>query len=146
MDDQQYDNTNRGAIFAALQSEWLSGTGKVNIDGTEYQVAVVRRTNQDGTETRDLYVKVGRLFPNKSDNEKAPALSGPFDWMGGKKRIAGWNVKTPKGVELLSVRVSDAEGQQGGGHQQAGPAVPPASDPFATNALGEYLGDDIPFT
>ena len=73
-----YDNTDRGSFFKPRADESLLVQGKLDSQGTEYRIAVVKASLPDGGTARDVYVKVGTMYENdKSLNEKAPDFSGP---------------------------------------------------------------------
>ena len=67
-----YDNTDRGSFFKPRADESLLVQGKLDSQGTEYRIAVVKASLPDGNTARDVYVKVGTMYENdKSLNEKA---------------------------------------------------------------------------
>ena len=74
-----YDNTDRGSFFKPRADESLLVQGKLNSEGSEYRIAIVKASLPDGGTARDVYVKVGTMYENdKSLNEKAPDFSGPL--------------------------------------------------------------------
>ena len=65
-----YDNTDRGSFFKPRADESLLVQGKLNSEGSEYRVAIVKASLPDGGTARDVYVKVGTMYENdKSLNE-----------------------------------------------------------------------------
>ena len=98
--DQQYDNNNKGVLYMQTKTNLsLIGTGTLNDDGEEKRIAITRDTMPDGQVVRDVYVKVGRMWDNSSDNPSAPQISG-------EKRIAAW-LKDSKAGQILSLEVSE---------------------------------------
>ena len=74
-----YDNTDRGSFFKPRADESLLVQGKINSNGNEHRLVIVKASLPDGGTARDLYVKVGTLYENdKSQNAKAPDFSGPI--------------------------------------------------------------------
>ena len=59
-----YDNTDRGSFFKPRADESLLVQGKLNSNGNEYRMVVIKASLPDGGNARDLYVKVGTLFEN----------------------------------------------------------------------------------
>ena len=105
MADQTYDDTNRGAAFTPFPTQSLILQGKINVDGTEKKVLLVKDTTKDGKSIVEMYEKIGVLFENdKKGNEKAPDYSGPL--MGDLKRIAGWK-KMKDDRPYMSFQISD---------------------------------------
>ena len=105
-----YDNTDRGSFFKPRADESLLVQGKLNSEGSEYRIAIVKASLPDGGTARDLYVKVGTLFENdKSQNEKSPDFSGPVQLPNQeKRRIACWKTVSNDGnTKFLSARIGD---------------------------------------
>ena len=69
MSEQEYDNTNRGAMFVNSYKEDGDNrpdfTGQIDVEGVEYKVAGWKRTSGKGTRFISLSV-------DKKDDEKAP--------------------------------------------------------------------------
>jgi hypothetical protein len=120
MADQTYDDTNRGAAFTPFPTQSLILKGKVNVDGVDKKVLLVKDTTKDGKNIVEMYEKIGVLFENdKKGNDSAPDYSGP---MGDTKRIAGWK-KMKDDRPYMSFQISDKT--QGGG---AAPQSPLSDD------------------
>ena len=121
---EQYDDTNRGAAFTPFPTQQMILQGKLNVEGADKKVMLVRDTTRDGKQIIEVYEKSGTFFENdKKGNESAPDYSGPF---GDDKRLAGWK-KMKDGKPYMSFQVSD---KMSGGSK-------PTADPLQ--------GDDIPF-
>jgi hypothetical protein len=119
-----YDDTNRGAAFTPFPTQQMILQGKLNVEGADKKVMLVRDTTRDGKQIIEVYEKSGTFFENdKKGKESAPDYSGPF---GDDKRLAGWK-KMKDGKPYMSFQVT--EKMSGGGK--------PATDPLQ--------GDDIPF-
>ena len=121
---EQYDDTNRGAAFTPFPTQQMILQGKLNVEGADKKVMLVRDQTRDGKQIIEIYEKAGTFFENdKKGNESAPDYSGPF---GDSKRLAGWK-KMKDGKPYMSFQVSD---------KMSGSAAP-TTDPLQ--------GDDIPF-
>jgi len=110
-----YDNTDRGSLFKPRADESLLVQGKLNSDGDEFRLVVVKASLPDGGTARDVYQKVGTMYENdKSLNEKSPDFSGPIT-LGGqdKRRIAAWKTVSKDGnTKFLSCRIGDSTPRQ----------------------------------
>lgn len=139
-DGSGYDNTNSGIIFQPHQDQTLSGQGKINIDGADHQLVIIRQPiKRDGALELVVYQKIGVLFVNeKKENEKAPQFSGPVD---GGKRLAAWTGEKD-GRRYMSLKISDRDGGQR--RQGDDRSAPPAqqNDGWGGN---DFPDDEIPF-
>ena len=71
-----YDNTDRGSLFKPRADESLLVQGKLNSQGDEFRLVVVKASLPDGNTARDVYQKVGTMYENdKALNEKSPDFS-----------------------------------------------------------------------
>ncbi len=103
---QQYDDTNSGVMFQPHVDQEFIGQGKINIEGQENRMIVIReKLSKDGSPTLVMYQRMGVLFNNESDNEAAPAYSGPLD-QHPNLRVAAWR-GDKDGRSYLSMRVSE---------------------------------------
>ena len=105
-----YDNTDRGSFFKPRADESLLVQGKLDSNGTEYRIVVVKASLPDGGTARDVYTKIGTMYENdKSQNEKSPDFSGPITLPNGdQRRIACWKTVSKDGqTKFLSARVGD---------------------------------------
>jgi hypothetical protein len=122
---EQYDDTNRGAAFTPFPTQQMILQGRLNVEGADKKVMLVRDKTRDGKQIIEVYEKAGTLFDNdKKENGSAPDYSGPF---GDSKRLAGWK-KMKDGKPYMSFQVSD---------KMSGGAAASTTDPLQ--------GDDIPF-
>ena len=74
-----YDNTNKIALFEPRGKENVTKAGRININGVELKSVIVDAVTAKGKTVSEVYVKIGAIFPTKSDNEKAPHYSGPIE-------------------------------------------------------------------
>ena len=105
-----YDNTDRGSFFKPRADESLLVLGKLNSNGDEHRIVVIKASLPDGGTARDVYVKVGTMYENdKSQNEKSPDFSGPVQLPNQeKRRIACWRTVSKDGdTKFLSARIGD---------------------------------------
>ena len=100
----EYDNTNTGAVFQP-NGEELSGTGTLNDKGNENRIAVVKASSKDGSTVRDIYLKIGRMWENDSQNAMAPQFTGQIDLPSDNSRVAAW-VKQGSYGTMLSLKLS----------------------------------------
>ena len=123
MADQQYDDTNRGAAFTPFPTQQMILQGKVNVEGVDSKVVLVKDQTKDGRGIVEVYQKMAVMFDNdKKGNDAAPDYSGP---VGEDKRIAGWR-RIKDGKPYMSFQISDK--QQG--QQSASSSLPEDSIPF----------------
>lgn len=105
----EYDNTDSGAAFAPKYSKMIL-EGPINDNGTDGRIAVVQSSTEDGTVIRDIYMKIGTLFPNEAADEssdkfnpKAPKYTGPF----GNRRCSVWTAMTKNNAPYMSFKIQD---------------------------------------
>ena len=97
--------------FKPRADESLLVQGKLNSDGSDYRIVIIKASLPDGGTARDVYVKVGTMYENdKSLNEKAPDFSGPVTMPDQeKRRIACWKTVSQDGnTKFLSARIGDS--------------------------------------
>jgi len=113
MSDQEYDDTNKGAAFQPFRDQELLLQGKLDVDGNEFNVVIVRQPiRRGGDPVLKIYQEAGVMFPNDSDNEKAPAYSGPLN-IGVNLRVAAWRRESKNGSPFLSMAVSEKQSDAG---------------------------------
>ena len=107
--DQQYDDTNRGAAFTPFPTQQMILQGKVNVEGVDSKVVLVKDQTKDGRGIVEVYQKMAVMFDNdKKGNDAAPDYSGP---VGEEKRIAGWR-RMKDGKPYMSFQISDKQQSQ----------------------------------
>lgn len=148
----EHDNTNSGVFWTPHESQRLSGQGKLNINGAEGRIVIIREpVKRDGEPQLVVYQKIGVLFPNdKKGNDKAPDFSGPLDNVP-NHRVAGW-AGEKEGRRHMSLKVSRKEPRDSGG--QHGPDDDDGWSKHKTNSQqqsnqgggwGSDMDDEIPF-
>ena len=122
MADQQYDDTNRGAAFTPFPTQQMILQGKVNVEGVDSKVVLVKDQTKDGRGIVEIYQKMAVMFDNdKKGNDAAPDYSGP---VGEDKRIAGWR-RMKDGKPYMSFQISDKQqGQQAASSPLQGDSIP----------------------
>ena len=97
-----YDDNNKGAAFKPFDTQRLILQGKLNDQGKDIKVVLVKEQTKDGKNIIEVYEKVGVLFENdKKGNEAAPDYTGP---LGMVRRIAAWKrMKDDKPFMTFSV-------------------------------------------
>lgn len=125
--DKVYDDTNTAVVYKPRESEQLLSTGKVNIDGEETRILILKTTLPDGTVIRDVYTKDGTLFENEDNGNNNPLFSGPFKHL----RLAFWLKKNEKYGSFLSGVVEPPRD------------APKKQEPQAQSKA--VIDDDIPF-
>ncbi len=125
-----YDNTNTGAAFKPFDNMKLILQGKLNLEGNDRDIVLVTDTTKSGKRIIKAYQKLGVMFENDSDNEKAPSYSGSLDDYATNKdmQIAGWK-RDKDGSAYISMKVSEKY----------------SDTPNVNQSLDQQLGDDIPF-
>lgn len=130
-----YDNTDRGAVFPP-RNQQLILQGKIDSKGDTQNFVLVKANTQAGDPIIHVYQKVGALFPNKSDNSKAPSYTGPLEQPGKSKRhLSAWK-HSKDGMNYMSISVNDPMGNG----RQSGDDIPNWDD-----LTGDELNDKIPF-
>jgi uncharacterized protein (DUF736 family) len=104
-----YDNNNKGAAFAPFDTQKLILQGKVNSDGIDHKVTLIKDQTRDGKTIIEVYEKIGTLFENdKKGNENAPDYTGPFNEF---KRLAAWR-RMKDNKPYMTFSVSDKSDRQ----------------------------------
>lgn len=138
----EYDSTNSGVIFKPHPDQTLSGQGKINIEGRETRIILVReKLTRDGEPHLVIYERAGVLFKNdRKDNDKAPTFTGPLD-NHKEHRIAAWPGQKD-GRDYMSLKVSrkDRDGEVKSPHS-------PAQDAGwgGSGSASSFPNNEIPF-
>ena len=147
MEQQQYDDTDRGAIFKPKDNQLLVGSGKLNSNGQEEYHVFVKATLPDGRVIREIFKKVGVLFENENPHPKAPHLSGPYE----DRRIAVWFAKSQSGLDYMDAKIGDDTpkptivNDAPNEYQQAKDGVRPLNQVINNITEEPDLVDEIPF-
>jgi hypothetical protein len=106
-----FDNNNRGAAFKPFDQQQMILQGKINTNGQDANVVLVKTSTKAGKTIIEVYVKRGVLFENdKQGNEGRPDYTGP--WMEDAPtpmRLAAWR-KSKDGKPYMSFEVSEKKG------------------------------------
>lgn len=132
----EYDNTNRGALFKPHDGDQLVGQGKININGQDYQTVLVKQSiSRSGRVERVLYIRAAVMWGKDRDAADAtPDYSGDIELFP-PMRAAGWVEKKDGKPPYISVKVSKKLPKDDGYNQSS-------DDP---GAYRPDLDDDIPF-
>jgi len=109
-----FDNNNRGAAFKPFDQQQMILQGKINTNGQDANVVLVKTSTKAGKTLIEVYEKRGVLFENdKQGNPSKPDYTGP--WLEDTQtpmRLAAWR-KDKDGKPYMSFEVS---AKQGGGN------------------------------
>jgi len=109
-----FDNNNRGAAFKPFDQQQMILQGKINTNGQDANVVLVKTSTKAGKTLIEVYEKRGVLFENdKQGNPSKPDYTGP--WLEDTQtpmRLAAWR-KNKDGKPYMSFEVS---AKQGGGN------------------------------
>lgn len=109
-----FDNNNRGAAFKPFDQQQMILQGKINTNGQDANVVLVKTSTKAGKTLIEVYEKRGVLFENdKQGNPSKPDYTGP--WLEDTPtpmRLAAWR-KDKDGKPYMSFEVS---AKQGGGN------------------------------
>ena len=145
-----YDNTDRGSFFKPRADESLLVQGKLDSNGTEHRIVIIKASLPDGGTARDVYAKVGTMYENdKSMNEKSPDFSGPVTLPNqDSRRIACWKTISKDGnTNFLSARIGDKTPRVGDDETKWDRKVNDGiEDSYnETTNNGGIDGDEVPF-
>jgi len=147
MEQQQYDDTDRGAIFKPKDTQQLVGSGKLNSNGQEEYHVFIKATLPDGRIIREIFKKVGVLFENENPNPKAPHLSGDYE----DRRIAVWFAKSQSGLDYMDAKIGDKTPKPSivdnspNEYEQAKQGIQPLNQVMNNITEEPDLVDEIPF-
>ena len=128
----EYDNRNQGAAHPPFETQQLILTGKLDVEGENRQVAIVKDTDKNGEAILVVYQRIGCMYSNAdaTDVNKQPAYSGPQD---GNRRLAAWRATSKDGKNFLSLKTQEKYA----GNESQYPASQAAQPVIAAN--------DVPF-
>ena len=139
-----YDNTNSGALHAP-RTEKLIRSGTVDIDGTEYRMAIVQSTipdKQTGGEKQifETYLKVGNMFQTEKKTENDSDYDGKLNFPVGDKKVWFRSKVSKAGNKYTAVSMAPLKATAG-----AAATSSAAASPSAASSASEVMDDDIPF-
>lgn len=110
-----YDNTNKGVAFPPFDTQQMILQGKINMEGEDSNIVLVRDTTKSGKTVIGVYQRVGTLFQNDKNAENQPDYTGPVElrMFNAEKRIAAWK-KMKDGRPYLTMSVSEKQMKQDG--------------------------------
>lgn len=104
----EYDNTDKGAAFKPFDTQKFILQGKINDDGTERKIILIKDQTKSGKQIIEIFEKAGTLFVNeKKESENAPDYTGPISSIVKDRRMAAWK-RTKDGNPYMTFAVSDA--------------------------------------
>jgi uncharacterized protein (DUF736 family) len=108
-----YDNTNRGAAFPPFDTQQMILQGKLNIEGIDDNMVLVKDVTKSGKTVIGVYQRIGTLFQNDKSAENQPDYTGPVElrMFNAEKRLAAWK-KMKDGRPYLTMSVSDKQERQ----------------------------------
>lgn len=108
-----YDNTNRGAAFPPFPTQQMILQGKLNMEGEDSNVVLIKDETKSGKTIIGVYQRVGTLFQNDKSAENQPDYTGPVElrMFNAEKRIAAWK-KMKDGRPYLTMSVSEKQVKQ----------------------------------
>jgi len=108
----EYDNTDKGAAFKPFDTQKFILQGKINDDGTERKIVLIKDTTKSGKQIIEIFEKAGTLFVNeKKESENAPDYTGPISSIVKDRRMAAWK-RTKDGNPYMTLAVSDARDKE----------------------------------
>jgi uncharacterized protein (DUF736 family) len=121
-----YDNTDKGAAFKPFDDQQLILQGKINDNGSDRKIVLVKDKTKSGKVIIEVFEKVGVLFANeKKESENAPDYTGPLSGLLGERRLAAWK-RIKDGKPYMTFGVSN-------------------NKPKDDSVIESNLNDDIPF-
>jgi len=104
----EYDNTDKGAAFKPFDTQKLILQGKINDEGTERKIVLIKDTTKSGKQIIEIFEKAGTLFVNeKKESENAPDYTGPIQSFVNNRRMAAWK-RMKDGNPYMTFAISDA--------------------------------------
>lgn len=87
-----YDNSNRGAAFPPFDTQQMILQGKLNMEGIDNNIVLVRDQTKSGKTVIGVYQRIGTLFQNEKSSENQPDYTGPVElrMFNAEKRLAAW--------------------------------------------------------
>ena len=75
----EYDDTNRGAAFTPFPTQQMILQGKVNVEGIDSKVVLVKDQTKDGRGIVEVYQKMAVMFDNdKKDIRQRSRINTKF--------------------------------------------------------------------
>ena len=135
---EEYDNKNNGAVFQPFPNNDFILEGKLDIDGSEHKLVVIRSTTKGGKVMLKCYTELSAMFENDNLKSGSPDYTGNcherFEINTGTKlRLAAWKKQHSGNKNYLSLQVSENQKQNNDqSKKESTPSTP-------------LLDDEIPF-
>ncbi len=125
---------NTGAAFKPKEEQSLLLTGRLDIDGQQDTIALMKDTDYKGNAMIGVFKRIGVLYEQEDATEenKKPQYSGSINQ---DKRIAAWRQHSDTAGKYLSLKISEKQQQ----------SAPQKTDFKDMTVLEEVAIDDIPF-
>ena len=108
----EYDNTDKGAAFKPFNTQKFILQGKLNDDGTERKIILIKDQTKSGKQIIEVFEKAGTLFVNeKKESENAPDYTGPISSIVSDRRMAAWK-RMKDGNPYMTFAVSNARAKE----------------------------------
>ena len=145
---EEYDNTNNGAVFEPFPNNDFILEGKLDIEGAEHKLVVIRSTTKGGKVMLKCYTELCAMFENDNMNENAPNYTGNlherFEIKSGTKlRMAAWKKQHSGNKNYLSLQVSENQKQNEDLHPPVGHSINQTQESLSPSK--DPLEDEIPF-
>tara|TARA_A100001391_G_C4834294_1_gene215086 strand:+ start:71 stop:487 length:417 start_codon:yes stop_codon:yes gene_type:complete len=102
MEERQFDDNLKGALWAETQSE-VTNRGHIMINGEKHYCVVVKSQNKEGKTKYELMVSAGLVHEkNEKSTDRSPDLGGNVTVAGNRYRFGGWSNETNAGLNYLS--------------------------------------------
>jgi hypothetical protein len=103
-----YDNTDKGAAFKPFDKQKLILQGKINDDGNDRRIVLIKDETKTGKTIIGVFEQVGTLFPNeKKETESAPDYTGPLH----NRRLAAWR-RSKEGNPYMTFALSNQQARE----------------------------------
>ena len=73
---EEYDNKNNGAVFQPFPNNDFILEGKLDIDGSEHKLVVIRSTTKGGKVMLKCYTELCAMFENDNLKSGSPDYTG----------------------------------------------------------------------
>ncbi len=105
----EYDNTNNGALFTPIDTNIIR-QGKVNVEGTDKNMLIVKSKDREGMEYYKLYFESAIIYKTEKKKENDSDMDGTLNAVvdGSIKPMKFWLRKktSAKGTDFTSVSLA----------------------------------------
>jgi hypothetical protein len=139
----EYDNTNNGALFTPIDTNIIR-QGKVNVEGTDKNMLIVKSKDREGMEYYKLYFESAIIYKTEKKKENDSDMDGTLNAVvdGSIKPMKFWLRKktSAKGTDFTSVSLAPKTSNGGAPVQEKS-----INDMDMSKELPKELNDEIPF-